>query len=247
MDIIQNSNNYNFNILLKMIDFDNLHYYINIYDKTDNNLLIWLTKKDTNKAILLINKYNNNFDTIRYNSNNKHNLIIKLIQTKNKQIINQFIDKCKNICDVNHIDINNNNILIHLIYLNSSKIIKKIINRYGIQLVIYKYNTPYFNTNKYNYADFSLMTLSCCKFIKSAKILITTFGILCNPTKNYKENWNCLIIACTNNQISIINNLIQFYGILNGIHYYNKFILNILIIHKQFLNINNIILIYGKY
>jgi hypothetical protein len=58
---IEKTINYNYNQLLSIIPFNDLYDYVNIYDKSDINLLLWFMKNDEDKVIPYIDMYGDYF------------------------------------------------------------------------------------------------------------------------------------------------------------------------------------------
>jgi hypothetical protein len=133
---IESISNYDYSELLNVVDFDELHDYVNIYDKSCTNLLIWLCENyEFVKASNLINKYHNIIDFNKTIENDIHNrdLLSLIILYSNELLCRTIIDRLTNMNNIQLLHLNDEYDIYHYAILaNNYSFFKKLINSYGI-------------------------------------------------------------------------------------------------------------------
>jgi hypothetical protein len=174
---IRNTLYYDFSKLLNILDFDDLGEYVNIYDKSECLLLMWMvhTKYEQSKIIEYVNKYYKLFDYDKlYHC--KNSLIMKLSTWTHSSYelfyILKKINFIKEIMKTNYYNYNLFNYLCWKHNLNNT------INFTGIL------NRPF---NKTLNDDNSLIIVLAYSSVpdglyKNSQIIINYFGILNTPS-----------------------------------------------------------------
>ena len=229
---IKNNFNYDFNILLNSFDFDKLTPYINIYDKSYYNLLIWAFKKKHNIIYPLIDKYHDRLkETINRDISE---LIFDIYNKKTKNIIIKLIDKCIDKTNISkRVGYYKIPLLLCLLYCEENKyileIFNKLINKYGILCLPQDCGFP----NEYP-------LYYKCKFTKLyTYIFINYYGILFRP---YSGTHNMELDDFYEYDSNLLNKLTNYYGVLWAPVCLNHNITKIIYSH-----INIFILKYGRF
>jgi hypothetical protein len=195
---IRKSNYYDFNKLLNKRDFNDLGEYVNIYDKTNRNLLFWFHDQEYEESNIIkyIDKYYRLFD---YD---------KIFCNKRSLLMHSYVHGYSYICSKLFIDINfvkeimkkncfNENILCYVVEYNfiNTIIHLDIINLGGILNKPFDISTGYIINN----TILSFMVHYYQEHITTIPIMINYFGILNKPSI-IKKN------------IYLVNKLILVYG-----------------------------------
>jgi hypothetical protein len=234
---IQKSKKYNFQKLLYVVDFNKLHPYINIKDKSKNTIVTWLLNNNLNKTVIFLEKYGP---------------LIKIT----KKISEEFMDRSESLLEnlIMNCDISDHNEFITRVYCNSfiRDLIDNINNNKNINAILKLINifgicrdTCNYNNNKIT--DLIAINLSNDDCLKYYSIFINMFGIFIELLDDENYCWNNLENALEENyKITVI--LINYYGVLcvplciyfEGVIFRNRY-------SKLTVGINKIILTYGKY
>jgi hypothetical protein len=180
ISVIETTNNYDYQQLLNEVDFDSLHNYVNISDKTRKSLLTWYINNLNNDVIPYINKYYKLFnDKLLYDfSYYKHYKYHDVLFCN--EITLYLYNKLSNLLSIN--DKYNKHTSIHNIYSRYKnngqfkKIINIIITNIGICM----------DSNIYNNETYLLQK----------NIIIDYYGVLCTPLNSppidyqYLERFN---------------------------------------------------------
>jgi hypothetical protein len=136
IDIIKNTIYYDFKTILNIVNFNNLHDYVNINDKSNQNLLIYFTINNIKKAIQYINIYFTLFDVHIFKNYEKFIKNTRYGHKKNaRNILNILHLKWCNIYGINNKPIIYKTLFF---YSWSDRVVIKIITNYGILNKPYK-------------------------------------------------------------------------------------------------------------
>jgi hypothetical protein len=218
IDEICKTDYYDFNKLLKIVDFDDLGEYINIHDKCDINLLLWMhnTKYENSKINQYIDKYYKLFNYDKVYSKNKSLLMTICnysyfsICTRSydyKNISVYIINKINIIKEIIKIDYFNRNLLFYCHLYNNRELVYTIIKSTGIL------NRPFYNKT-FNHIqllifDFTKDSSFYEIYNKYSENLINYFGILNKPSFVVTKYYPYIKIISKSN---IMNNLILVHG-----------------------------------
>ena len=201
---IRETQYYYFKTLLNIVDFDNLDEYVNVYDKTGINLLLWMYKHGYNesKIIEYVYKYHKLFDYEKRYNNNK-SLLMKLSLYLDYETFSYMFSKINFIKEVIIIDDYNNNLVYYYYIYERWDVMCYIIKITGIL------NKPFSKLHDGR----NLLSVMYCSYTLNKKyipyILVNYFGILTKPLNVINELGKCII---TLYKINIINKLVLVYG-----------------------------------
>jgi hypothetical protein len=196
IDDIRNEEHYDFGKLLNTVDFDILSEYVNVHDKTNINLLLWMAENDdTDMIIKYVDKYYKLFD---YDKKYGHNcsLLIEYLSIDSPNIPIYLLKKINFIKEVSKMNKHGYNLLYYIEYTIS---INYVLNFTGIL------NKPFKQcSNMTLLSIYILEYYSNIKFKNNILIMVNYFGILNKPSLIIKYNK----ITDTD----ILNKIILIYG-----------------------------------
>jgi hypothetical protein len=226
---------YKFHKLLNIVPFDELHDFVNIYCQNNENLLLWMIRKNHKSTLLFIDLYSNIIESP------DNSLLFKLFSNRNQLYFYKFIEKC----NMMHIINTKNNLLYKSSKHDYGYLIIRLIDRFGILCKPHQHNInmPNINvTDGMNAFDAWWVTYSSESFEVISKLTIS-FGILCiNPKYNYINNFK-LYFQRSGEWQSMYKNSITYFGIL----FYKYILKSHLYTIKYNSTLNKLILVYGVY
>jgi hypothetical protein len=204
---IHDSYNYDFGKLLNIVEFDNLGEYVNIHDKSDYNLLLWMYRIKYNETIIIqyIDKYYKlfDYDKLYYDRDGAFRLFGRLIAGLRVKYTIKLAQKINCIQEVIKINRRNNyNLFDYFSYLN--KYLCMLLNSTGILNKPFRKicNGIIHNFELYYYNSYDT-------FNKNIQIIINYFGIL---NKQSFVTTSCRLYILEFSGTNIINKFILIYG-----------------------------------